>query len=68
MNDDGNDEIKNQNWRFRMSSKLLEHVPDKGDEIYCATKEFPFDTSKHLPGLIAAETQLPRHFTQLDWA
>lgn len=51
-----------------MSSKLLEHVPDKGDEIYCAMKEFPFDTSKHLPGLIAAETQLPRHFTQLDWA
>lgn len=67
MNDDGNDEIKNQNWLFRMSSKLLEHVPDKGDEISYAMREFTFDKSKHLPRLTAAETQLPSHFTQLDW-
>lgn len=50
-----------------MSSKLLEHVSDKGDEIYCVMKECTFDKSKHLPRLTAAETQLPRHFTQLDW-
>lgn len=61
---DGNDDIKNQNWLFRMSSKLLEHVADKGDEISCAMKEFTFDK---LPRLTAAETQLPSYFTQLDW-
>lgn len=42
-----------------MSSKLLEHVPDKGDEIYCAMKEFPFDTSKHLPRLTAVKPSYP---------
>lgn len=47
-----------------MGSELLECVPDEGDEIWCAVKEFTFDKSKDLPGLTTAETQLP-HQTRL---
>lgn len=50
-----------------MGSELLERVPDEGDEIWCAVKEFTFDKSKDLPGLTTAETQLPSNLTKLDW-
>lgn len=50
-----------------MGSELLECVPDEGDEIWCAVKEFTFDKSKDLPGLTTAETQLSSNLTKLDW-